>query len=35
MSYSAIQLWQNPWIVQAVLTALWTFSRIGMRAVLP
>lgn len=35
LSYSALQVYQNPWLVQAVLTALWTFSRIGARAFLP
>ena len=32
MSYSCLQLYQNPWLVQAVLTAIWTFSRVSMKA---
>lgn len=30
LTYSALQMYQNPWLVQAVCTALWTFSRLGM-----
>ncbi|MEW5303663.1 MAG: hypothetical protein WDW36_006334 [Sanguina aurantia] len=31
MSYSALQMFQNPWLVQAVLTALWACSRTLIR----
>lgn len=31
IGYSAIQVYQNPWLVQAVLTALWSFSKLSLR----
>jgi hypothetical protein len=33
LTYSALQMYQNPWLVQAVIGAVWTFSRIGMRLI--
>ncbi|GFH21751.1 uncharacterized protein HaLaN_19114, partial [Haematococcus lacustris] len=32
LCYSAMQMWQNPWVVQCILTAFWTFSRMSVRA---
>lgn len=32
LGYSALQMYQNPWLIQAVLTALWTFSRLSIKA---
>eukprot|EP00197_Chlamydomonas_leiostraca_P011350 CAMPEP_0202867078 /NCGR_PEP_ID=MMETSP1391-20130828/8645_1 /ASSEMBLY_ACC=CAM_ASM_000867 /TAXON_ID=1034604 /ORGANISM="Chlamydomonas leiostraca, Strain SAG 11-49" /LENGTH=184 /DNA_ID=CAMNT_0049547083 /DNA_START=95 /DNA_END=649 /DNA_ORIENTATION=+ len=33
LTYSALQMYQNPWLVQAVVGAVWTFSRIGIRLI--
>lgn len=35
LTYSALQMYQNPWLIQMLVTALWTFSRVGVRALLP
>jgi hypothetical protein len=35
LSYSALQLYTNPWMVQAILTAIWTISRVGIRIIGP
>jgi len=32
LTYSALQMYQNPWLIQAILTAIWTFSRLSLRA---
>lgn len=32
LSYSALQMYQNPWLIQAVVTAIWTFGRLSLRA---
>lgn len=32
-TYSAVQMYQNPWLIQALLTALWTFSKVARIAI--
>lgn len=32
LGYSAFQMYSNPWICQAIIQALWTFSRMTMRS---
>mmetsp|Transcript_5376 Transcript_5376/g.9274 ORF Transcript_5376/g.9274 Transcript_5376/m.9274 type:complete len:197 (-) Transcript_5376:1324-1914(-) len=31
LTWSAVQMYQNPWLIQAVLATLWTFSRLTLR----
>lgn len=31
LGYSAFQMYSNPWICQAILQALWAFSRLTLR----
>lgn len=33
-TYSAVQVYQNPWLMRALLTALWATSRVSMRFLL-
>lgn len=33
LTYSALQMYQNPWVIQAIVTALWTISRTSLRFV--
>uniref|UniRef100_A0A7S3QKI0 Uncharacterized protein n=1 Tax=Dunaliella tertiolecta TaxID=3047 RepID=A0A7S3QKI0_DUNTE len=32
LTYSALQMYQNPWLIRAVITTIWAFSKLGMRA---
>ncbi|EFJ53240.1 hypothetical protein VOLCADRAFT_115817 [Volvox carteri f. nagariensis] len=33
-TYSAVQMYQNPWLMRALLAALWAASRVSMRVLL-
>ncbi|KAG2502250.1 hypothetical protein HYH03_000736 [Edaphochlamys debaryana] len=33
-TYSAVQFYQNPWLMRALVTALWATSRVSMRLLL-
>jgi hypothetical protein len=30
VSYSALQLYEHPWLVRAVVSAIWTSSKLAM-----
>ncbi len=34
-SYGAFSVYENPWLVRAVLAALWTASRLLIRGLIP
>ncbi|KAG2432350.1 hypothetical protein HYH02_012924 [Chlamydomonas schloesseri] len=33
-TYSAVQMYQNPWLMRALITALWAASRVSLRLLL-